>query len=239
VSEGATPLRVLSAGAAKGVVEALSGAFAAESGAGLAGTYDAAGAIRDRVAAGTACDLVILPAAMLDTLASQGWVDGESVAAIGCVPTGIAVAAGDAMPDVHDANALKASLARASALYCPDTTQATAGIHFAGVLRTLGLYDSSLAKLSSHPNGAKAMAALAAHGARGAIGCTQISEILYTPGVTLVAPLPAPFELATVYAVAAASHAKSAAQARAFAATLTGAQTHAMRIAAGFLDRAG
>ena len=34
------------------------------------------------------------------------------------------------------------------------------------------------------------------------LGCTQISEILYTPGVTLVGPLPTEFDLATVYSVA-------------------------------------
>lgn len=231
------PLRVLSAGAAKGVVEALGGALETGSGGPLDGTFDSAGAIRDAVTAGAACDLVILPAAMLDTLASQGLVDGASIAALGRVPTGIAVATGDAMPDVHDADALKASLARASALYCPDTVRATAGIHFAGVLRTLGLYEAALPKLRSHANGAKAMAALAAKGAQGALGCTQITEILYTRGVTLVAPLPVPFELATIYAVAVGAKATSNRAARAFAKRLTGSETHSLRLAAGFLER--
>lgn len=235
MSASMPPLRVLSAGAAKGVVEALAGAFEDASGATVDGTFDSAGAIRNAVTGGVAGDLVILPAPMLDTLASQGLVDGESIAALGRVPTGIAVATGDAMPDVHDAGALKSSLAAASALYCPDTTRATAGIHFAGVLRTLDLYDASLAKLATFPNGAKAMAALAAQGKQGAIGCTQVTEILYTPGVTLVAPLPAPFELATIYAVAVASNATSRGEAHAFATRLTGAQTRPLRISAGFL----
>ena len=34
---------------------------------------------------------------------------------------------------------------------------------------------------------------------RAPIGCTQVTEILSTPGVTLVGPLPKQFELATVY----------------------------------------
>ncbi|MFI4887285.1 MAG: molybdate ABC transporter substrate-binding protein [Burkholderiales bacterium] len=232
----AGPLRVLSAGAAKGVVQALAGVFEDETGIGVDATFDSAGAVRDAFAGGAACDIVILPAAMQETLASQGRIDRESIAALGRVPTGVAVASADPLPSVADADALRASLVAASALYCPDTARATAGIQFAGVLRALGIYEASLPKLHAHPNGARAMVALAESGARGAIGCTQISEILYTPGVTLVAPLPAPFELTTIYAVAVSSDAASPAGARAVAARRTGSETQALRRAAGFLE---
>lgn len=231
-------LRVLSAGAAKGVVQALAGPFEAAAGARIEATFDSAGAISNAVTGGTGCDLVILPAAMLDTLAAQALVDGDSIAALGRVPTGIAVAAGDPLPDVHDADALKAALVAASAMYCPDTMRSTAGIHFTGVLRALGLYDGSLAKLRAYANGAQAMAALAHAGAQRAIGCTQITEILYTPGVVLVAALPAPFELATIYGVAVASNTSASSPARSFAARLTGAATQPLRRAGGFFDRA-
>jgi molybdate transport system substrate-binding protein len=117
--------------------------------------------------------------------------------------------------------------------------RSTAGIHFTGVLRTLGIYDASLARLRTYPSGAKAMAALATQTAQRAIGCTQITEILYTSGVVLVAPLPAPFELATIYAVAVASSTASPHAAHAFAAHLTGGQTRALRRNGGFLDRSG
>ena len=235
--KNADALHVLSAGAAKGVVLTLASAFEAETGIAIDATFDSAGAIRTAFEGGAACDVVILPAAMLDTLASQERIEGDSVAALGRVPTGIAVAAGDRTPVVDTADALRGSLAEASALYCPDTARATAGIHFAGVLRTLGLYDAALSRLRTYPNGARAMAELAANGPEGALGCTQITEILYTPGVTLVAPLPVPFELATIYAVAVAANATSNRAARAFAERLTGSETHPLRLAAGFLDR--
>jgi molybdate transport system substrate-binding protein len=230
-------LHVRSAGAAKGVVLTLAPAFEAETGAVIDATFDSAGAIRTAFEGGAACDVVILPAAMLDTLASQERIEGDSVAALGRVPTGIAVADGDRTPVVDTADALRASLAEASALYCPDTARATAGIHFAGVLRTLGLYDASLSKLRAYPNGARAMAALAANGPQGALGCTQITEILYTPGVVLVAPLPRPFELATIYAAAVSANARSPAQAYAFVERLTGPTSEALRRAGGFLER--
>jgi hypothetical protein len=44
------------------------------------------------------------------------------------------------------------------------------------------------------------MRALAESGPPGALGCTQVTEILYTPGLALAGPLPEPFGLSTVYA---------------------------------------
>jgi molybdate transport system substrate-binding protein len=235
-AQPAASLRLLSAGAAKGLVEALAGAFEAETGAQIEASFDSAGATRAAFADGAGCDVVILPASMLDALAAQRLVDGGSIAALGAVPTGIAVATGDRLPDVGNADTLRASLRHATALYCPDISRATAGIHFAGVLRTLGIDAVSAAKLRTYANGARAMAALAAEGAQGAIGCTQVTEILYTPGVVLVGPLPAPFGLATVYAVAVSASASADAAARAFAARLTGDASRALRRAGGFVE---
>jgi molybdate transport system substrate-binding protein len=78
------------------------------------------------------------------------------------------------------------------------------------------------------------MAALAHSGERGAIGCTQVTEILYTDGVTLVAPLPAPFGLSTVYAAAVATHARAPELARRFVALLTGDGSRGIRARGGF-----
>ena len=72
-----------------------------------------------------------------------------------------------------------------------------------------------------------------------AIGCTQASEILYTPGVALVGPLPEPFALTTDYraavAVAVAVASDRASAAREFCATLGGSQWRALRQRSGFL----
>jgi molybdate transport system substrate-binding protein len=232
----ASPLRVLSAGAAKAVVQALAGPFEAETGLRVEATFDSAGATRNAFVGGAACDIAILPATMQDALAAQGLIDAQSIAALGGVPTGIAVALGDPTPALGDAEALRAGLVAASALYCPDTTRATAGIHFAGVLRALGIDETSAHKLRAYPNGAQALAALGENGPRGAIGCTQVTEILYTPGVVLVGPLPPPFELTTTYAVAISASASSSTSARAFAARLASPETQPMRRAGGFDD---
>jgi molybdate transport system substrate-binding protein len=229
------PLRVVSAGAAKGVVQALADRFETETGVQVVATFDSAGATRAAFANGAGCDVVILPAAMQDELASRGLVDAGSIAALGSVQTGVAVARGDRVAALGDADALRASLVAATALYCPDTTRATAGIHFVNVLRSLGIYETSAQKLRAYPNGARAMAGLAESGPQGALGCTQVTEILYTPGVVFVAPLPAPFELSTTYAVAVSANALS--PARAFAARLASREMQGIRRAGGFLER--
>jgi molybdate transport system substrate-binding protein len=230
----AARLHLLSAGAAKGLVEALAPAFEADAGVRIAATFDAAGTIRDAFTGGAPCDVVILPAPMQHALAAAGRVDAASIAALGAVATGVAVANGDPLPAIGDAHALRAALVAATGLYCPDTVRATAGIHFDGVLRALGIHEPSQPKLHAHANGARAMAALAADGPRGAIGCTQVTEILDTPGVTLVGVLPPPFELTTVYSVAVSRNAADPRAAHALATRLTAPNTEALRRDAGF-----
>jgi molybdate transport system substrate-binding protein len=67
------------------------------------------------------------------------------------------------------------------------------------------------------------------------IGCTQATEILNTPGVTLVGPLPKQFELATVYTAGVCTRAALPDQARQLAALLAGDAARAFREQAGFV----
>jgi molybdate transport system substrate-binding protein len=227
-------LRVLGAGAAQGLVDALREEFRLRNGAGIDGTFGAVGALVEKLRGGERCDAVILTAAMIADLETDGRVLAGSSAPLGRVRTGVAVRAGDALPGIADRDQLAATLLAASALYVPDTVRSTAGIHVAGVLKRLGIYDDVGPRLSLHPNGATAMRALAASSAAGVLGCTQITEIRYTPGVALVGPLPAEFELATVYSVAVCADAREPELARHFAELLSGAIALPLRGNAGF-----
>jgi molybdate transport system substrate-binding protein len=229
-------LDLLCAGAAKGLVEALQPAFEKETGATLHATFGAVGAMREKLDAGAPCDVLVLTQAMLDTLAHDGRVVADTIAPLGRVPTGIAVRAGEPLPAIGDRAALRASLAAARRIYFPDPERATAGIHFVKVLRELGLYDEMASRLAPFPSGAVAMRALADTPEPGLIGCTQVTEILYTSGVVLVGELPAGFELATLYAASVTAQARNAALARRFAALLTGVDARAMRKRGGFVQ---
>ena len=155
-------------------------------------------------------------------------------APLGRVRTGVAVRAGTPHPDVTTPEALARALEAADAIYFPDPQRATAGIHFERVLRELGLLERLGPRLRTFPNGATAMRELAAAGSAAPIGCTQITEILYTPGVELVAPLPLRFELATVYTAAVSARTADVQTAERFVALLAGAESAGLRAQSGF-----
>jgi molybdate transport system substrate-binding protein len=227
-------VRLLSGGAAHSVVGALAEPFRTETGYEIDGTFSAVGAMRDKLLAGEPADLVILTRKLVDELVASGHVAAVPRADLGVVRTGVAVRAGDPLPDVSGAAALRGSLLAAQGVYFPDPKLATAGIHFAAILAKLGVADELAARLRTFPNGAAAMHALARATETRPIGCTQITEIKSTPGVTLVGPLPAEFELATTYSVGLCARAASPDAARRFAEMLTDSASRALRIDAGF-----
>ena len=225
-------LRVLSAGAAKGLVSDLQEAFAAEAGTTIEGSFSAVGAIRERFEGGEACDVLILTAKQLAELAAAGQVRG--VAPIGTVRTAVAVPEGHPRPDVSTGPAFAAAMRAASAVFMPDAYRSTAGIHVRSVLAALGLEAATAPKLRMFPNGETAMRTLAEEAPEGGIGTTQMTEILYTRGLVLLGPLPPEHDLSTVYAAAVSTRAALPGQAAALVALLTGVQSGGLRQRSGF-----
>lgn len=221
-------LQILSAGAAQGVVTAL----AAQQGIVLDGHFGAVGAMKEKLLAGTPCELIVLSRALIDELAAAGRV--VSSRDLGTVRTGIAVRERDACPDIADESALRAALLAAQAIYFPDPVKATAGIHFAKVLDALGIRDQVSDRLRTYPNGATAMREMAAAAGERVIGCTQVTEIRNTPGAKLVGPLPERLELATVYTAGLTTAGRSSAPARTLLDALCGDASRELRRTAGF-----
>ncbi len=227
-------LRILSGGAAQGLVQQLRGSFYNETGRAIEGSFGAVGAMRDKLLAGEPCDVLILTQALIEELTIAGRVQPGSARALGVVRTGVAVKAGEAQPRVDTPEALKAALLAAQGIYIPDPVRATAGIHFMGVLKRLGLESQLAPVLRTHPNGIAAMQALAAAEGPGLIGCTQVTEIVATPGVQLAALLPKAYELATVYTAAVASKAEQPQAARMLIEMLLAPDVVPLRRAGGF-----
>lgn len=227
-------IHLLSGGAAQGLVHRMQDRFAAEKGLAISGSFGAVGAMRDKLLGGEPCDLLILTQALIDQMAADGHLVPGSDRPLGVVRTGVAVKAGQPQPDVGTAEALKDALLAASSIYLPDPVKATAGIHFMKVLKSLGIDAELSPRLRAYPNGAAAMHELAQCPETGAIGCTQVTEILFAPGVQLAGLLPAPFELATVYTGAVCTHAHQPDEAAAFLRMLAGPAAADARTAAGF-----
>lgn len=222
-------LGLVSAGAAQGLVARI----ARHEGVEIAGSFGAVGAMIEKFRAGEPCDVVILTRKQVAGLEREGRVVPGSARDLGPVATAVAVRAGDPRPDVSGEASLRAALLAADAIYFPDPAKATAGIHFAGVIEKLGLTARSAARWKTFPNGATAMRAMGEASGH-PIGCTQATEILATPGVQLVAPLPAGFDLETVYTAAVSTGARDAAAAARFVAALAGPDSAPSRREAGF-----
>lgn len=210
-SREAIALDVISGGAAQGIVGAVTEEFRVATGAAVRGTFGAVGAMREKLLAGAPCDALILTAPLIATLEAQGHVLPGTAVPLGRVSTGIAVRAGESVPAIADGAALRTSLLAASGIYFPDPELATAGIHFAKVLRELGIHETVAKRLRPFPNGAAAMGALA-----------------------LVGPLPAGFELSTTYTVAVCARAREPDLARRFVSLLSGSAARTLRLSAGF-----
>lgn len=239
-------IHILSAGACKGLFHELY-PKRLKNGK-LNGTFGAVGAIQEKLLAGAACELLVLTVPILESLAKQGWVDASTIKPIGSVATGIAIAGVDknsggkkskknSYPDVTTPETLKANLLAATAIHYPDPARSTAGIHFNKVLADLGIFEAVKARCHHYPNGAAAMKALGVMTEKLGllqIGCSQISEILYTSSVRLVAQLPPPFELRTTYAAALTVSGLESNRARRMLEDLTGNAAQALRMRSGF-----
>ena len=227
-------LNLLSGGAAQGLVGQLQARFQAQSGCAINGTFGAVGMMKDKLLAGAPCDVLILTQALITQLTESGELLVGSARPLGVVKTGVAVKAGEAMPTVDSPDALKAALLAATGIYFPDPVKATAGIHFMKVLQTLGIDQEVAGRLRPFPNGATAMREMSQASEAGLVGCTQVTEILYTPGVQLVADLPKVFELATVYTAAVCSKAAEPALAADLISLLISTEAAELRRSGGF-----
>ena len=88
------PVRLLSAGAAKGLIAGLESRFAEQTGHPIEGSFGAIGAMRDSFLAQAPCDVIVLSAAMIEQLTAEALLVPGSARDLGRVRTGVAVVAG-------------------------------------------------------------------------------------------------------------------------------------------------
>ena len=199
-------LNVLCAGAVKGLVLALQSGFERASGAAPARDASAPSArCATRCARGAPCDVFIATDAMIDSLQASGELRaGDGSARSAACRRRSRCKASAPPPTIDSAESLKAALLARQRDLLPRRDAVDR--------RRARRRDARAAR---HPRRARVAPAHVrqrrdrdARARRaptsGAIGCTQATEIRYTPGLALVGALPAPFALATVYSAAVA-----------------------------------
>lgn len=227
-------LVILSGGAAAGVVRGIQADFEKSFSCSINATFNAVGQMRNQLLAGDACDLIILTKQLIDQLITSGHVIDGSQQSLGLVKTGVAIKSGGVAPAISTRAELLETFLSAKGIYFPDPEKATAGIHVMSVLKALGLDKTHSDKFRTYPNGAVAMAAMAACDEDNLVGSTQVTEINITPGCELIGLLPPEFELATDYTLGICTNAKNPELAKQLADILTGAGSAEVRKRIGF-----
>lgn len=227
----AAEVKVLSAGAVRGIVTELAQVFQRETGHTVTLTFGTVGVVRQKLTAGEPADVVIMTDAAIDEMAQKGALIPGTRTDLARTAMGIGVKEGAPRPDIATAEGLKQTLLKAKSLVYVDPAQGgTSGIHFASVLQRLGIAEAVKSKTLLVPGGyaaekvATGEAELVAH---------QISEILPVKGVTLVGPLPKDLQKITVYSAGLATRSAQPEAARAFIGFVAGPAFKAKFAAAG------
>jgi molybdate transport system substrate-binding protein len=196
-SADAAEIKVLTAGAFKPIVLAVSSEFEKHSGHKLIVDNDTAGALLRRIGEGEAFDLAVLTPAAVKDLVERKRIVGGTPVDLARTSVGVAVKQGAPKPDIATVAAFKAALLAARKVaYIDPAAGGSSGIYFAKLLETMGIAEAVKAKAVLVPGGLVAQklvtdeADLAIH---------QISEILAVKGAVLVGPLPAEIQSYTTY----------------------------------------
>jgi len=219
----AADLKVISAGAVRGLIGQIIDDYSARTGQKFDFTIGTTGQLRNIIASGQHADLIICSAPLMGELEKVGKFVPGSRTDLGRVGIGVAVREGAAVPDVATPEAFKAALVAAKSIaYTNPAEGGTSGIYFAGLAERLGIADAVKAK-SVLTKGGREAAIEVAEG-RAEMAIVFISEAVVVKGVKLAGPLPGPLQDYSVYAAAIPASSTDPAAARAFVAALASAE---------------
>lgn len=208
-----TTLKILGAGPVKRGVTRLAAEFEKRSGHKVTVEFAGAPGVSERVLAGEAVDVAVVPQSALDEFEKQGKVVAGTRGMMGRSRMGVAIRQGAAAPDISTADAFKRAMLDADAIA---VNVASSGVYMVKLLEKLGIGEATRDKVIKLGDTVKVMEHVAGATKR-VIGAGQLAEIseLVEKGVAiaLVAPLPDAIQNVTAYgaAVTAASREPAAA----------------------------
>ena len=228
----AADLKVIYAGAVRGVVGGMIDDYSLKTGHKFQVTVGPTGLLRDAIASGDPADLVIVSAPLMAELEKTGKITPGSRVDIGRVGLGVVVRAGTPRPDISTPEAVKQALTGAKTIaYTDPKLRATSVEHLMKLADAMGIKNQVTEK-GLIATGGNDAAAKVAEG-KADIAVVLISDIHHKDAM-LVGPLPEAIQLWTVYAAAIPASSTDPANARAFIAALTGPDMRKRWTDAGF-----
>lgn len=202
-------LKILGAGPVKRGVTQLAAAFERRSGCRVTIEFAGAPGVRDRIMAGEAVDVVVVPQSAMDEFDRSGRIAAGTRGLAGRSRMGVAVRKDAPVPDFASTESMTRALLDAGEIVC---NVANSGVYFLKLLDQLGIAEAARHKVRKLPDTVKVMEHVAGSTAR-AIGVGQLAEIseLVEKGVAITAAVPLPDAVQNVTAYHAAAVATSGA----------------------------
>jgi molybdate transport system substrate-binding protein len=214
---GAAEIKLWTARAIATVLAEVGPQFEQATGHKITVTSDLAGPFARRANAGEPFDIIITGSAPLDGLIEGGRILAGTRTDIARSGIGVEVRAGAPRPDISSVEAFKrALLAAKSIAYLKDVGS---GIHVARLVDRFGIAEEIKAK-TTRPE-SDIVSELVARGEI-ELGVVVITQILTTPGVELVGPLPPEIQSYVVFAAGVGAHAREPEAAKDLIRFLTG-----------------
>src|SRR5262245_45350114 len=167
----------------------------------IAVAVDVAAAMARRFEAGEPCDLLVVIENQLDGLIKRGKILASSRTVLARSGIGVEVRAGAPKPDIGTVEAFKRALLDAKSIAY--LKEGASGVYLAGLLERLGIATAIEPKLTRPDT--DTVSKLVAEG-KIELGIVVITQILTTPGVELVGPLPPEIQSYLVFAAGVASN---------------------------------
>jgi molybdate transport system substrate-binding protein len=219
---GAADLKVISAGAVRGLIAQIIEDYSRQTGQKFDFTIGTTGQLRTVITAGQPADLIIISIPLMEELEKTGKLVPGSRADLGRVGIGVTVREGASAPDVATPDTLKKALIEArSVAYTDPAEGGTSGIYFNGLVERFGIADA-IKKKAVLTKGGREAAIEVAEG-RAEMAIVFMSESIAVKGVKIAGPLPPSLQDYSAYAAAIPGNSTDAAAARAFIAALTSA----------------
>ena len=212
----AADIDVASAVAVQGVLERVRPEFERTSGHRLNLKFGTAAVLKRQLDGGEPFDVTILTPPMIDDLAKQGKVVGQSAATVAKTGIGVAVKAGTPKPSIDTREALRRTLLASTAIAY--TKEGQSGVAAARMIETLGIAEEMKSK--THLDARPAGGLLAAVEGKVALAFALLSEIAANGDVELVGPLPEDLQTYVVFAAGVAPSCKEPEACKAFIAFL-------------------
>lgn len=159
-------------------------------------SYDSSNLILERLAAGETADVILLTSDALKSLVQYQILMAESLVNLAKSGIGVIVKAGEQHPDISSEIAFRNTLVLAQSI--AHTSAGASGIYFIDLVRRLGIEEIVQSKSITQPGGR--IAGLVASG-KAAIGIQLESELIGTPGVEYVGPLPAWLQMEIIFGI--------------------------------------